>query len=37
MAQTEFHIINKDRHFSGEYLAVNGAMQGAFRVWMELE
>ena len=37
MAQTEFHIINKDRHFSGEYLTVNGAMQGAFRVWMELE
>lgn len=37
MAQTEFHIINKDRHFSGEYLAVNGAMQGAFLVWMELE
>lgn len=37
MAKTEFHIINKDRHFSGEYLAVNGAMQGAFRIWMELE
>lgn len=37
MAQTEFHIINKDRHFREEYLAVGGAMQGAFRIWMELE
>ena len=37
MAQTEFHIINKDRHFSDEYLAVGGAMQGAFRIWLELE
>ena len=37
MASTEFHIINKDRHFGGEYLAVGGAMQGALRIWMELE
>lgn len=37
MAHTEFHIIKKDRHFSEGYLAVNGAMQGAFRIWMELE
>ena len=37
MASTEFHIINKDRHFSGEYLSVGGAMQGALRIWHELE
>lgn len=37
MANTEFYIINKDRHIGGEYLAVKGAMQGAFYIWMELE
>lgn len=37
MAQTEFHIIKKDRHLSDHYLTVNAAMQGALRIWMELE
>jgi hypothetical protein len=37
MAQTEIYIINKDRHLSGEYVGVNGAMQGALLIWMELE
>ena len=37
MAQTEFHIIKQDRHFDELYLAVNGALQGAFRIWRELE
>lgn len=37
MAQTEIFIINKDRHLSGEYIGVNGAMQGALLIWMGLE
>ncbi len=37
MAQTEIYIINKDRHLSGEYIGVNGAMRGAYLIWMELE
>lgn len=37
MAKTEFHIIKQDRHFDEKYYEVNGAMQGAFRIWMELE
>lgn len=37
MATTEFHIIKKDRHIDEYYYQVVGAMQGALRIWMELE
>lgn len=37
MASTEIHIIKKDRHYDEQYFSVSGAMQGTFRIWMELE
>lgn len=37
MAQTEIFIIDKDRSLSGEYIAVNAAMQGALYIWRKLE
>ena len=37
MASTEIHIIKKDRHYDEQYFSVSGAIQGAFRIWMELE
>ena len=37
MASTEIHIIKKDRHYDEQYFSVSGAMQGALRIWHELE
>ena len=37
MASTEIHIIKKDRHYDEQDFSVSGAIQGAFRIWMELE